>query len=133
VAKIFPPGYQAPQMMANQGPPSGGGGSPFGQFGPQDDGFSQDAFTGGYGSDSQDPAYGGGFAGGNPYGAYAASQSPEAAMEARVARAVGRYMQEAPDERDLRELREAADAIDRQLFAELDEAMVSGSGNGSVS
>jgi hypothetical protein len=127
VERIFPQGYEDPAVAAAEGQPGqsagGGGGNPFGEFGPPNNGFSPDASTGGYGDDAQDPGYGGGYGGGNPYGAVGASQSPEQAQESRL-----------DDESDETRQRaqERAEQIDKLLDQEL-SVLLRGNGHGGGS
>lgn len=95
VERIFPQGYVDPAVSAAEGA-AGAGGAPGAPGAPSpgmpgsDAGeFSPDAMTGGPSSDSNN-GYGGGYSGGNPYGAASGSQPPEQAMEARMTWARGR-------------------------------------------
>ena len=81
VERIYPPGYVAPATAAQAGP--GGPDAPPAMNPGADQGeFSSSSMTGAMGDDAQNQ-YGGGYAGGNPYGAVASSQSPEQVAESR--------------------------------------------------
>lgn len=88
VERILPAGYVDPAVAAAEGPggpgtPAPGEGPVPGMPGSSAGEFSADSMTGPMAGDAQN-GYGGGYGGGNPYGAKAASQSPEDVAEGRL-------------------------------------------------
>jgi hypothetical protein len=84
VERILPAGYIDPAVAAAEGPGGGGGGPSApapGMPGSSAGEFTPDAYSGPMGGDAQN-GYGGGFGGGNPYGAIASAQSTEQVREA---------------------------------------------------
>lgn len=127
VERIFPPGYVDPQVASSQGPP-GQTPPPFGDLGQQQFGEfagldpNADPNQNGLGQDAQN-SYGGGYAGGNPYGAVASSQSPEQVAEMRVTDESPEFQKRAA---------ERAELIDLMLDDAIGHVL-SGVGNGNGS